>query len=119
MTLVLIAIGAAIGAPLRYLVDRSVTSRARGRAFPWGLFTVNVVGSGVAAVVLATTTGDLRLLLTIGLCGAFTTFSGFGWESVSLWSTARAAFWATVIGMPLACTAAFMLVWALLGGVSP
>lgn len=119
MTLVLIAIGAAIGAPLRYLVDRSVTSRARGAAFPWGLFTVNVIGSAVAAVVLATTSGELRLLLTIGVCGAFTTFSGFGWEAVRLWSTARTAFWATVVGMPLACTAAFMFAWAVVGALSP
>ena len=119
MTLVLIAIGAALGAPLRYLVDRSVTTRARGAAFPWGLFTVNVIGSAVAAVVLATTSGDLRLLLTVGLCGAFTTFSGFGWEASRLWSTARGAFWVTVIAMPLACTAAFLLAWSLAGAVSP
>jgi CrcB protein len=119
MTLVLIAIGAAIGAPLRFIVDGAITARARGAMLPWGLFIVNVVGSAVAALVLATTTGDLRLMLTIGLCGAFTTFSGFGWESLRLWSSARGAFWATVIGMPLACTAVFLLVWSVAGAVSP
>lgn len=119
MTLVLIAIGAAIGAPLRFLVDQSVTTRARGSAVPWGLFTVNIVGSALAALVLATTSGDVRLMLTIGLCGALTTFSGFAWDAVRLWSTARGAFWATVIGMPLACTAAFMLTWSLVGALSP
>ena len=118
MTWVLIAIGAAVGAPLRFVVDSAITARVRHSRIPWGLFAVNVIGSAVAAVVIATTDDGLRLLLTVGLCGAFTTFSGFGWEATRLWSTARGAFWATVIGMPLACTAAFMLPWMLLPMIS-
>lgn len=42
--------GAAIGAPLRYLTDRAMRARY-GQAFPWGTFTVNVVGCLVLGVV--------------------------------------------------------------------
>lgn len=117
-----VALGGAVGAPLRYLLDRWVTRRVAGpgpaRAFPWGLLVVNVLGSLVAGVVLAATTGDLRTLLLVGLCGAFTTFSGFGWETTRLWSTARAAFWAAVTLLPVACVAAFLLAWHLTRSLS-
>jgi CrcB protein len=124
MTVLAIIIGAAVGAPLRYTIDRWVHGRTAGasdttggrgrwRMVPWGLFTVNVAGSGIAGLVLATTSGDLRILLLSGFCGAFTTFSGFGWDASLLWSAARTQFWVTVIGMPVACIAAFMAVWHL------
>ncbi|MBQ1016237.1 CrcB family protein, partial [Micromonospora sp. M51] len=44
MTVLLIALGAAIGAPLRYLADRAVQSR-HASVFPWGTLLVNVAGS--------------------------------------------------------------------------
>lgn len=117
MTVLAIVIGAAIGAPLRFVIDRFVTARTAGvgsiRAMPWGLFTVNVTGSVLAGLVLALTTGDLRILLLVGFCGALTTFSGFGWDANRLWATARPAFWATVIVMPLACIIGFIASWEL------
>lgn len=110
-----VVLGAAIGAPLRYLVDRAVTYRvagAQGAAlFPWGLTVVNVAGSAMAGIVLATTTGDLRVLLLVGFCGAFTTLSGFAWESDRLWPQERGAFWLAVIVVPVACVAAFVAAW--------
>jgi len=110
-----VLIGGAVGAPLRFAVDRAVTNRVAGvdppREFPWGLLVVNGVGSAIAGLVLATTTGDLRLLLLVGLCGALTTFSGFAWEADRLWSTARTAFWAAILVMPLACVGLFIGTW--------
>lgn len=124
-TVLAVAAGGAVGAPLRYLIDRLVTDRvtrsatdraagASGAAlFPWGLLVVNVLGSLIAGIVLASTSGDLRVLLLVGLCGAFTTFSGFAWETDRMWPDARRLFWLTVITFPVACVAAFMIAWRL------
>ncbi|HET6292386.1 MAG TPA: fluoride efflux transporter CrcB [Kribbella sp.] len=83
MTLLLVAAGAAVGAPLRYLVDRTV-QRRRDSAFPWGTLTVNVMGSFVLGLLTMTTDHTITLLLGVGFCGAFTTYSTFGYETIRL-----------------------------------
>lgn len=88
MTVAMVLVGGAVGAPLRYLVDLAVQSR-HDSVFPWGTFLVNVVGSlvlGVLAGVVATTAapGWLLPLLGTGVCGALTTFSTFGYETLRL-----------------------------------
>ncbi len=84
MTVLLVALGAAVGAPLRYLVDRAVQARL-GSALPWGTLTVNIVGSLVlGALVGGAVPGSLLALLGTGLCGALTTYSTFGYETVRL-----------------------------------
>lgn len=113
---VAVAAGAAIGAPLRYLIDRWVTGRTTGRGpwstLPWGLLAVNASGSLLAGLVLVWTGGLVRTLLLTGFCGALTTFSGFGWETVQLWRIDRRMFWLAVIVLPAVCLAAFWLGWA-------
>ena len=113
MTWLAVALGGAIGAPLRYLLDRFVTFRTAGvttgRALPWGLLAVNTLGSALAGVVLAATNGDLRVFLLAGFCGAFTTFSGFAWEADRLWEERRSDFWIAVALMTGACVGAFLL----------
>jgi CrcB protein len=122
VTILAVIVGAAVGAPLRYLIDRLVTDRTSGpepiRLFPWGLLLVNTLGSAIAGVVLATTTGDLRVLLLTGFCGAFTTFSGFGWVADRIWAEARTVFWAAVIVMPTLCVLAFLLAWSAAGSLA-
>ena len=84
MTLVLIALGAAFGAPLRYLTDRFVQSR-HDSGFPWGTLTVNVCGSlllGLIAGLPADPTWTA--LLGTGFCGALTTYSTFSYETLQL-----------------------------------
>jgi CrcB protein len=108
-----VALGAVIGAPLRYLVE-SLANRNRAQTdFPRGLFLVNVVGSALAGVIVAATSGNLRLVLLVGFCGAFTTFSGFGWAVTRLWSESRRMFWITVLGMSTCCVLAFYLTWSI------
>lgn len=89
---VLLAAGAAVGAPTRYLVD--VGARAwLGPRWPWGTLIVNLVGSFVLGVVLSAGRGapsyDAVLLLGTGFCGALTTFSTFALEVVTLGETGR------------------------------
>jgi CrcB protein len=79
-----VVLGAAVGAPLRYLTDRALRARC-GSAFPWGTFAVNVAGSFVLGLVAGTTTARAQLLLGTGLCGALTTYSTFSWETLKLY----------------------------------
>ncbi|MGP9022739.1 fluoride efflux transporter CrcB [Streptomyces sp. BR1] len=99
MNWLLVILGAAVGAPLRFLTDRAVQTR-HDSIFPWGTFTVNVVG----CLILGTLTGaatagagssHLQLLVGTGLCGALTTYSTFSYETLRL-AEDGAAFYAMV-----------------------
>jgi fluoride exporter len=79
----LVILGAAVGAPLRYATDRVVQAR-HDTGFPWGTFTVNVVGSFVLGVVVAGAPPSMVALVGTGFCGALTTYSTFGYETVQL-----------------------------------
>lgn len=86
--LLLVMLGGAIGAGLRYLVGLT-TVRLFGPAFPWGTLTVNLVGGlamGLLAgwVVRVGGADGARLFLGVGVLGGFTTFSSFGLDTVSL-----------------------------------
>jgi CrcB protein len=84
MTVLLVVLGAAVGAPLRYVVDRAVQGR-HDSVFPWGTFAVNVAGSLILGVLAgAAAARPVLALLGTGLCGALTTYSTFGYETVRL-----------------------------------
>ncbi len=88
MTLVLVMAGSALGSVLRWLVTRFVQARL-DPAFPWGTLVVNVTGSFVLGALLAgAAAGRLPAttvaLLGAGVCGGFTTFSTFGYETLRL-----------------------------------
>ena len=83
-TLVTVALGAAIGAPLRYLTDRAVQAR-HDTVFPWGTFTVNVAGSALLGLLTALPADRAVMALAgTGFCGALTTYSTFGYETLRL-----------------------------------
>ena len=116
MTVLLVALGAAVGAPARYLTDRAVRSR-HGSLFPWGTFTVNVVGSLLLGVVTAAAVhgrvgAPALALVGTGFCGALTTYSTFSYESLRL---AERAAWretvANVAGSVAAGLAAAAVGW--------
>ncbi len=77
-----IAIGGAVGAVARHLVGAQML-RLLGSGFPWGTLTVNVVGSfamGALVELMAVRWNvgpELRAFMTVGVLGAFTTFSTF------------------------------------------
>jgi CrcB protein len=88
LSLLLVALGAAVGAPLRYLADRTVQAR-HDSVFPWGTFAVNITGSFILGLLARGATahavsGGTIALLGTGLCGALTTYSTFGYETIRL-----------------------------------
>jgi CrcB protein len=118
VTLLLVLVGGAVGAPLRYLTDLLVQSR-HDSVFPWGTFVVNAAGSfvlGLAAGAVSAADGpDWALTLVgTGLCGALTTFSTFGYETLRLveegsWPAATANVVASVLVAAAACAAGWAL----------
>ena len=88
-TIVAIAIAGAFGALARYGVDGFVSRRLLA-AFPWGTFVVNISGAFVLGLLMTLMTEQLatapwlRAALTIGLLGAYTTFSTLSYETYRL-----------------------------------
>ncbi len=117
MTVLLVVLGGAVGAPLRYLVDQLLRSRY-GSAFPWGTLAVNVAGSLVLGVVAGAVSGGapawLATLVGTGFCGALTTFSTFGYETLRLVEEGQPIRGAVNVAVSLlaglgACTAGWLL----------
>lgn len=88
----LVFLGAGFGGALRHGVNLGC-ARYCGTAFPYGTLTVNVVGSflmGAIAGWLAFRAGEgwsqpMRLFLTTGILGGFTTFSAFSLDAMLIW----------------------------------
>ena len=112
MTVLLVLLGGALGAATRYLTDVTV-QRAHGTEFPWGTWTVNVAGSFVLGVVAASGPGWVVTLAGTGFCGALTTFSTFGYETVRLAEEGRSSLAAANVAASLAAglTAAALGWW--------
>jgi fluoride exporter len=95
VTAVLVLLGAMVGAPARYLTDRAVQAR-HDSVFPWGTLTVNVIGCLILGALDGAAAGRPELaLLGTGFCGALTTYSTFGYETLRLLEQ-RARFYAVM-----------------------
>ena len=84
-----ISIGAVLGANLRYWVGDWAAQRF-GSGFPYGTLLVNLSGSFLLGLIVSMSMENfiidprLRLLLTIGFLGSYTTFSTYAYESIAL-----------------------------------
>lgn len=108
----LVALGGAIGSVARYGVG-ALAARLLGSAFPWGTLFVNLSGSFLIALVMhvalagSSISLELRIFLTTGIMGGFTTYSSFNYETLALvgqraWGLAGLNLSATVLGCLLA-----------------
>src|SRR4030066_875014 len=85
----IVTLGSGIGGLLRYVISDFVQKNSSS-LFPYGTLTVNVVGSFILGLVIfyldsiKLISSEMRLFLTIGLCGGLTTFSTFSYETVKL-----------------------------------
>ena len=89
--LLLVGLGSGLGGMCRYLVSQLLVTTQNG--FPWGTFTVNIVGSLLIGLLwglssrFPSLSPVLTLLFMVGFCGGFTTFSTFSREGLTLLQT--------------------------------
>src|SRR3954463_14887570 len=88
MTVLLVAVAGAVGAPARYVIDAWIDRRVDGR-FPWGILVVNALGCLILGLLVGLhRAGHLDstplTVLGTGFCGAFTTFSTHALQTVEL-----------------------------------
>ncbi len=112
VTALLVALGAAVGAPLRY-----ACAHVLDRAWPRGTLLVNTVGSGLFGLFAALSLGDAAwALLGTGFCGGFTTFSSFAVQAVDRPVREAAGYVvATTVLALAACSAGWIVGSALTG----
>jgi fluoride exporter len=115
-TVVWVALGAAFGAPLRYLAAR-VIQTCLDTSFPWGTMTVNVTGCLIFGFLVAAAPrlpSAVEATLGIGFCGAFTTYSTFSYETLRLLEDGTRFYAVVYVGASLlAGFGAVGLGWAL------
>ena len=111
-----VALGGALGSVARYGVG-ALAAHLFGAAFPWGTLTVNLTGSFLIALVMhVALTGtaislEMRIFLTTGILGGFTTYSSFNYETLALLNTR--AYW--LAGLNLGATVLGCLIAGVLG----
>jgi CrcB protein len=106
-----ISVAAILGANLRYLLSR-LAAREFGPVFPYGTLIINILGSFIVGLFVIWTTERVlvdprwRLLVVVGFCGSFTTFSSYAFETMSFFEQGQWGLMLTnIVGNNLLCLA--------------
>lgn len=89
--IILVGIGSGIGGICRYIISQAMSHISNG--FPWGTFSANVIGCLLIGLLWGATSRChnlspvFSLLLMVGFCGGFTTFSTFSKEGLAMLQT--------------------------------
>jgi len=104
-----ISVAAIVGANLRYLLSR-LAAREFGLVFPYGTLGINIIGSFIVGFFVIWTSERVlidsrwRLLVVVGFCGSFTTFSSYAFESIAFFEQGQwGLMLANIFGNNLLC----------------
>jgi fluoride exporter len=118
-TFIAISVAAILGANLRYLLSR-IAARVLGPLFPYGTLFINVLGSFIVGLFIIWTTERVlidprwRLLVVIGFCGSFTTFSSYAFETMAYFEQGQwALMFVNILANNLLCLSAALAGMAL------
>ena len=104
-----ISLGAVVGASARYFVSRW-GAKLISADFPYGTLFINLTGSFILGLFLIWTTERVladprwRLVIAIGFCGSYTTFSSYAFETISYFEQGHwLLFWANILTNNILC----------------
>jgi len=103
----LVCLGGAAGTAARYLFG-GWAQRVLGAGFPYGTLGVNLIGSFLIAIIMhlglekGMISADLRVVLTTGVMGGFTTYSSFNFETMRLFQEGSPGLGLSNVGVTLA-----------------
>ncbi len=113
--ILLISLGAIVGANLRYFIAQ-VASRLIPSSFPYGTLAINLSASFILGLFLTWTSERVlvdprwRLLIAVGFCGGYSTYSSYAYETFALFEKGQWALTASnIVGMNVLCFVAVAL----------
>ena len=110
MTWLAVFAGGGVGSVMRFGTGLALKSWGPGGAetFPWGVLTANVLATGLLAWVAVAgaevwgKSSPMWFFMTVGVCGGFSTFSTFAWDTLRLWDHGHAGLAAMNVALSVA-----------------